>query len=84
MVELLVNNEGLDLGKAEIKVSFQVNDIGQLETRQGDFSYEFELPGTQKNRRLLNRPEGINANPYNRIPCTLKNGNELKRRVDEQ
>jgi len=69
----------LDLGEAEVAVNFQVNDIGSLETRQGDSSFEFELPGTQKNRRLLNRPEGINADPYDRIPCTIKNGNELKR-----
>lgn len=79
MVELIVDNEGLDLGDAKVQVSFQVNDLGKLETRQGDYSFEFELPGTQKNRRLLNRPEGINANPYDRIPCILKNGNELKR-----
>ena len=51
MVELIVNNEGLDLLDTDIQVSFQVNDIGKIETRQGDYSFEFELPGTQKNRR---------------------------------
>jgi hypothetical protein len=53
MVDIRINNESLDISEGEFSVSFAVNDIANIETRQGDASTDFDIPYTAKNARLI-------------------------------
>jgi len=78
MVQLIVNNEPLDLLEKPA-MSMQVSDITDIESRQGDFTQEFELPATQKNRRLLKRSHYIYGSPYQLIDSWIRSGTDVKR-----
>lgn len=78
MVELLVDNEPLDLTE-KFLMSFQVADISDIERRQGDFTYEFDLPATQKNKRLLKRSHTIFGYPYQFIEAWIRSSADIKK-----
>ena len=77
-MEVIVNNESLDLSENPV-MSFQVADISQLDERQGDFSYEFDIPATNKNRRLLKRSHTIFGFPYQYIEAWIKTSADVKK-----
>ncbi|UPT66917.1 MAG: hypothetical protein M0D57_21230 [Sphingobacteriales bacterium JAD_PAG50586_3] len=74
-VTLFIENEAADLAaETPIALTFQVHDITELESRQGNYSNEFELPLTAKNRRLLGFPNAIASTsniPYTKINALL-------------
>jgi hypothetical protein len=48
------NDKFLDLSKREyVALSYQVFDLGKLESRQGAFTNDFDIPNTDYNRALL-------------------------------
>jgi hypothetical protein len=77
-MRLRIDGEYLDLYRNEvIAQTFAVNEIGSLETRQGGFSNDFDLPISSKNRRLLGFPDDINSfdrKPYERVEAVLEDG----------
>lgn len=67
-----VSNEFLDFND-EIEVEKQIKLFEDISTTDGDFSYEFELPKTLNNTRLLQNPfpDNINKPVYQRIPARI-------------
>jgi hypothetical protein len=78
MVQLIVENEALDLNEKPI-MTFQCADIADIDSRQGDFTYEFDLPNTQKNRRLLKRSHYIYGAPYQLINAWFRTSSDVKK-----
>lgn len=72
---LFIENESADLAaNTVIALTFQVNDLTNLESREGNYSNEFTLPLTAKNKRLLGfaHQPATNTNlPYTKINATL-------------
>lgn len=77
MVELrLLDGTRLDLkGDEVIALTYAVNDIGSIETRQGVSSNEFELPITDFNLNALGYPTNFNVNqnvnPFTKIGAEI-------------
>jgi len=78
MVQLIVSNEPLDMSEKP-SMSFQVQDIADIESRQGDYTYEFSVPDTQKNRRLLKRSHYIYGAPYQYIEAWFRTSSDVKK-----
>lgn len=67
-----VQGEFLDFDE-EIEVERQIKLFEDISTTDGDFSYQFDLPRTINNTRLLQNPfpDNINKPVYQRIPADL-------------
>lgn len=67
-----VQGEFLDFDQ-EIEVERQIKLFEDISTTDGDFSYQFDLPRTINNTRLLGNPlpDNINKPVYQRIPADL-------------
>ena len=69
--ELISNGISLDLAPNTIVgITYQANDLGELQNRQGNFSNTFKLPFTEKNRKFFENAEDINSGtavPYRRF-----------------
>lgn len=67
-----VQGEFLDFDQ-EIEVERQIKLFEDISTTDGDFSYQFDLPKTINNTRLLQNPfpDNINKPVYQRIPADL-------------
>lgn len=74
-VALFVNDEALDLKDGEkISITFQAQSFSKLEDKQGSFSRSFQLPMTDKNKRLLESANvfaGKSTIPYKVITAYL-------------
>jgi hypothetical protein len=74
-ITLFIENESADLAvDTVIALTFQVNDLTNLESREGNYSNEFTLPLTAKNKRLLgfaHIPASNTRLPYTKINATL-------------
>ena len=72
--ELYINDSLIDLPEeVEIALTFQVNDIAQMEDRQANFSNQFELPVTNHNRLSLGFSEIVSSStyaPYRQLKCS--------------
>lgn len=70
-VELYINDQLCDLtGGEEINVDYTIFDISKIDVRGGARSYEFEIPKTNRNKKVLESPEIVNnlSNvPYTRL-----------------
>jgi len=65
--ELFVNGTRLDLVKSEaIALSYAVNKLTDIDSRQGNYSNTFKLPLTNHNRLVLGFPTNLNAIDYKR------------------
>lgn len=53
MVAIRIDNEYLDLQEEYIAVDFLINDIGEIQSKQGEFSNDFDVPKTAHNIRVL-------------------------------
>lgn len=77
MIELrLLDGTRLDLtGDEIIAITYAVNDIASIQTRQGVTSNEFELPITDFNLKALGYPTNFNVNqnvnPFKQIPAEI-------------
>lgn len=80
-MRLKVGDDFLDMDRSIIAQTFAVNEIGNLETRQGGFSNDFTIPLTGKNQEILGFPGDINTssrNAYTKVAATLyDNGNPV-------
>ena len=77
MIELrLETGERLDLiGDEIIALTYAINDIGSIETRQGVTSNQFDLPITDFNLKVLGYPTlfnvNQNVNPFKKINASI-------------
>lgn len=76
LVEIFVNNERLDLyDDADIKFTFQVNDIADVKDRQANYTNSFSIPKTANNVRIFGGL-GIHSDtsdiPYQKPNCRMK------------
>lgn len=71
MRELFVNGRSLDLdANTVIAITYQVNDISELENRQANYTNSFTIPATQKNRVNLGFSDKVETNsglPYRKL-----------------
>lgn len=74
-MRIKVGDDTLDSYRNEIIAqNYAVNEIGDIATRQGGFSNEFDVPLTAKNREILGVPDDINStsrNPYEKVDASL-------------
>ena len=57
-----------------IAQTFAVNEFGELQTRQGGLSNDFNIPLTDANKVALDFPDDLNfvtRKPYNKVPAQL-------------
>lgn len=74
-MRIKIGDEFVDLFENEvIAQTYSVNEIGSIETRQGGFSNDFQVPLTSKNRVILGIPDDINTasrNAYTKVEASL-------------
>lgn len=77
MTLLFLNDSLVDLdSKTKIGITRQVNDIAELKNRNADYSNQFKIPLTEKNRAIFNNCEQVQNTskfPYQNIPAKLVN-----------
>jgi hypothetical protein len=74
-IQLFINDYLVDLSDdSPIALTFQINNLAEVQNQQGNTSNQFKLPLTQRNRRILGFPDDIafctNA-PYTQYPAKL-------------
>jgi hypothetical protein len=77
--QLYINEHLVDLSPDEpIPLTYQVNNIAELENRQANFSNTFSVPDTGNNKNVLgfsNKTESNTNIPYRKLPMTyIQNG----------
>src|ERR1700758_1089094 len=74
-LQLFINDELADLSDdSPIALTFQINNLAEVQNQQGNTSNQFKLPLTQRNRRILGFPEDIpftTNQPYQQYPPKL-------------
>ena len=81
-IQLYINDQLVDLNDdSPIALTFQINNLAEVQNQQGNTSNQFKLPLTQRNRQILGFPDDIafttNA-PYQQYPAKLvQNGLEI-------
>jgi hypothetical protein len=70
---LKVGNDYLDF-KGSVEVEKKIKLFENLDSSDGDFSFQFDVPETSKNARLLSYPVPDSSSKvvYNRIDCDLQ------------
>ena len=75
MTEIFVNNELIELFNDEtIVISYAVNNLFEIESRQGTYSNSFKIPATKKNNIILgftNNVLSVSDLPYLKLPCLI-------------
>lgn len=75
MIELWLNNEIADLkGSETIALDYAMFSVEDIGSRKSTRSYEFTLPDTSRNRRILEVPTELNSLsdlPYSKIEARL-------------
>jgi hypothetical protein len=74
-LQLYINDQLVDLNDdSPIALTFQINNLAEVQNQQGNTSNQFKLPLTQRNRRILGFPDDVafttNA-PYQQYPAKL-------------
>ena len=74
-LQLYINNQLVDLNDdSPIALTFQINNLAEVQNQQGNTSNQFKLPLTQRNRQILGFPDDVafttNA-PYMQYPAKL-------------
>lgn len=82
MDELYVDSKLVDLGdNTKVGITMQVNDIAEMEDRQGNFSNTFKTPKTQTNQKIYEHADVVNSGtvmPYRKLPVKyVQDGIEL-------
>jgi hypothetical protein len=61
MVEIKIDNQSLDLfGEEVISFTFAINDLASIESRNGSYSNQFNIPATANNSAILGYPDKLN------------------------
>ena len=76
MITVTANGKQLDLFEGEdINLTYQINNISDISTRNSTYSNTIKFPKTSKNISIFENL-GINGNtslvPYKKLPCTYK------------
>lgn len=75
MTEIYINNELIELfDDEEIVISYAVNNLFEIESRQGTFSNSFKIPATKKNNIIFgftNNVLSVSDLPYLKLPCLI-------------
>jgi len=59
-IQLYINDQPADLSDdSPIALTFQINNLADVQNQQGNTSNQFKLPLTQRNRQLLGFPDDI-------------------------
>lgn len=59
-IQLYINNQLVDLSDdSPIALTFQINNLAEVQNQQGNTSNQFKLPLTQRNRQILGFPDDI-------------------------
>src|ERR1700752_3727063 len=59
-IQLYLNNQLVDLSDdSPIALTFQINNLAEVQNQQGNTSNQFKLPLTQRNRRILGFPDNV-------------------------
>lgn len=80
--ELFINDQLCDLSDDNpIGLTFQINDLAEVQNQQGNTSNQFKIPLTQNNRRIFGYPDDVAAlqqTVYTRVKALYKvNGIEV-------
>jgi len=75
MIQLYINDQLVDLNDdSPVALTFQINNLAEVQNQQGNTSNQFKLPLTQRNRQVLGFPDDIafttNA-PYQQYQAKL-------------
>lgn len=77
MLEIIIENQVVELANAtKIGLTFQANTIGDLSSRQGNFSNKFKIPKTQHNQIIFENSSNINSNTD--LPYQIKKGKVIQ------
>lgn len=80
MIEVRINGEALELFNDEdniIRMNYAIYSLHSVDSRQQDYSNDFGLPLTAKNKRLLQLPQNLNSfgvSPYRKLPVEVEEG----------
>jgi len=74
-IQLFINEQLVDLNNdSPIALTFQINNLAEVQNQQGNTSNQFKLPLTQRNRQILGFPDDVafttNA-PYQQYQAKL-------------
>jgi hypothetical protein len=59
-LQLYLNDQLVDLSDdSPIALTFQINDLAEVQNQQGNTSNQFKLPLTQRNRQILGFPDDV-------------------------
>src|ERR1700743_3832842 len=59
-LQLYINEQLVDLNDdSPIALTFQSNNLAEVQNQQGNTSNQFKLPLTQRNRRILGFPDDV-------------------------
>jgi hypothetical protein len=76
---LFLNGMECDLSPSTvIALNFQINDLAELKDRQANFSQQFKIPKTARNREILEDSEliqSLTVRPYRKIPARVEKNN---------
>lgn len=74
-LQLYINDQMVDLSDDHpIALTFQINNLADVQNQQGNTSNQFKLPLTQRNRRILGYPDDIafcTPDPYTQYAAKL-------------
>lgn len=86
-IQLFLNDKPVDLSDdSPIALTFQINDLAEVQNQQGNTSNQFKIPLTQNNRAILGYADDITIGqpglpaqvPYSRLSARLvQNGIEI-------
>jgi hypothetical protein len=86
-IQLFLNDKSVDLSDdSPIALTFQINDLAEVQNQQGNTSNQFKIPLTQNNRAILGYADDITIEipglpvqtPYSRMSARLvQNGIEI-------
>lgn len=78
--DLALTGGYLDIPPGEVvALNLAINDLGDLGSRQGDFTHRITIPRTRNNRQLLESPESrqVTTIPYTQLTCRLYQGGAI-------
>ncbi len=74
-LQLFINDQLVDLSSdSPIALTFQINNLADVQNQQGNTSNQFKLPLTQRNRQILGFPDDVaftTALPYQKYQAKL-------------
>lgn len=81
-IQLYLNNQLVDLSDdSPIALTFQINNLAEVQNQQGNTSNQFKLPLTQRNRQILGFPDEVaftTLSPYDNYEAKImQNGLEI-------